>query len=255
MNTSPKIFVVLLIVFIAVALLDAANAKPPPVTLTVTPSVISNTYPGVITLNITSLTNTENVTIQRWLDLNGNGSIDAGEPMIDAFKITDNNITNALIGGITNINVPFDTNPAIGAITTTLNCPAAMLFDTIVGQYVFQVVSPSGRFSPVTATFAVTNATPGQSVSGIIYSNDIPFPHAVVVAKNQLADGGAAAGGRQQRTLFSRAAPRQLQSHRGDAQSLRRPVIRAVSNFNEWNVRDEQFVFDQRRGHDFGQCL
>jgi hypothetical protein len=193
MNTSPKIFVVLLIVFIAVALLDTANAKPPPVTLTVTPSVISNTYPGVITLNITSLTNTENVTIQRWLDLNGNGSIDAGEPMIDAFKITDNNITNALIGGITNINVPFDTNTINGVITTTLNCPAAMLFDTMVGQYVFQVVSPTGRFSPVTATFAVTNATPGQSVSGIIYSNGIPFPHAVVVAKNQLADGGAAA--------------------------------------------------------------
>ena len=156
------------------------------VALTVTPSVISNTYPGVITLDITGLTNTETVTVQRWLDLNGNGSIDAGEPMIDAFKITDNNITNALIGGITNINVPFDTNPTNGAITTALNCAWAL--DNMVGQYVFQVVSPSGRFSPVTATFAVTNAALGQSVSGIIYSNGVPCPNAVVWALDQQAD-------------------------------------------------------------------
>src|ERR1039457_4469666 len=91
-------------------LAGSANAGPPPVTLIVTPSVISNTYSEVIMLNITGLTNTETVTIQRWLDFNGNGSIDAGEPMIDAFQITDNNLTNALIGGITNLNVPFDTN-------------------------------------------------------------------------------------------------------------------------------------------------
>jgi hypothetical protein len=190
MNAKSKKFVVLLIALVASAVFDTANAMAP-VTLTVTPSVISNTYPGVITLNITGLTNTETVTIQRWLDLNGNGSIDAGEPMIDAFKISDGGAM--IIGGITNINVPFDSNPASGAITTTLNCPAALILDTMAGQYVFQMVSPTGRFSPVTATFAVTNAALGQSVSGIVYSNGVPFPNAVVVAKNQLADGGAAA--------------------------------------------------------------
>lgn len=188
MNPSPKKFVVLLIAFIAAALFDTANASA---LVTVTPSVISNTYPGVITLNITGLTNTEKVTIQRWLDFNGNGSIDAGEPMIDAFKITDGGAM--VIVGITNINVPFDSNPANGAITTTLNCPAALVLDNMVGQYVFQLVSPTGRFSAVTATFAVTNATLSQSVSGIIYSNGVPFPGAVVVAQDQQANDPAGA--------------------------------------------------------------
>jgi hypothetical protein len=164
-------------------LAGSINAQPPPVTLTVTPAVISNTYPGVITLNITGLTNTETVTVQRWLDLNGNGVIDPGEPLIDAFNLTDNILTNALIGGITNINVPFDTNPTNGAITTALNC--AWGFDNLVGHCVFQVVSPGGRFSPVTAPFAVTNATLGQSVSGIIYSNGAPCPNALVWALDQ----------------------------------------------------------------------
>jgi len=60
------------------------------VTLSVTPSVTSNTYSGVITLNVTGLTNSENVSIQTFLDLNANGAVDAGEPFIDVFKITDN---------------------------------------------------------------------------------------------------------------------------------------------------------------------
>jgi hypothetical protein len=171
------------LLLVLASLAGSANASPPPVTLTITPSVISNTYSGVITLNITGLTNTETVTIRRWLDLNGNGTNDAGEPLIDAFNITDNNLTNALIGGITNLNVPFDTNPTSGAITTALNCPWAL--DDLVGHYVFQVVSPGGRFSPVPATFAVTNAALGESVSGIIYSNGVPCPNATVWAQDQ----------------------------------------------------------------------
>ena len=87
-------------------------------TLTVTPSAISNTYTGVITLDITGLTNGETVGVQTWLDLNANGSIDPGEPMMDAFKIADGGAM--IVGGITNINVPFDSNSTTGAITTEI---------------------------------------------------------------------------------------------------------------------------------------
>jgi hypothetical protein len=190
METSSKNFTVLFMV--VAALFGVSNVGFALPALSVTPSVISNTYPGVITLNITGLTNTEKVTIQKWLDGNGNGLIDAGEPMIDTFNITDGGAS--IIGGITNINVPFDSNPTNGAITTTLNCPAALLLDNMVGHYVFRLVSPTGRFSPVTATFAVTNATLGQSISGIIYSNGVtPFPYAVVVAQDQQANNPAGA--------------------------------------------------------------
>ncbi len=180
-----KLFAVLLAAWLCVGVGVAA-------TLTITPSVISNTYPGVITLQIGGLTNTETVTVQKWLDGNANGLIDAGEPLMDAFKIADGGAM--VIGGVTNVSVPFDSNSATGAITTALYFGAAMALENIVGRQIYQVVSPTGRFSPVTATLTVTNAALPQSVSGIVYSNGVtPFPYAVVVAQDQQANNPAGA--------------------------------------------------------------
>src|SRR5437764_2613858 len=141
-------------------------------TLSVSPSVTSNTYAGVITLNITGLTNGEQVEIQKYLDLNGNGVVDAADALVDAFKLTDGGAT--LIGGITNLNVPFDSNPAAGAITTTHNFTSTLIVDTFVGSYIYRLVSPSGRFTPVPATFAVTNAAFSQYLAGTVFSNGVP---------------------------------------------------------------------------------
>lgn len=151
------------------------------VTLTVTPSVISNNYGGVITLNIAGLAGGEQVSIQKYFDLNGNGVVDPGEPLVDAFKIKDGGAN--VIGGVTNLNVPFDSNSATGAITTTLEFAPPRSLANAVGQYVFQVSSPSNNFTPVTATFTVTNAALAQSMSGVVYSNGVaPLPNAIVVA-------------------------------------------------------------------------
>ncbi|HWD94083.1 MAG TPA: carboxypeptidase-like regulatory domain-containing protein [Verrucomicrobiae bacterium] len=154
----------------------------PPIALTVTPATVSNTYPGAITLDITGLTNTEKVIIQRWVDYNSNGLIDAGEWLIDSFKISDGGAM--VIGGVTNVSVPYDNNPLTGEITTTFGLPPAMAVENMVGKYIFQVVSPTGRFSPATASFTITNSAFNQSVSGIVYSNGIPAPHSVVVAQD-----------------------------------------------------------------------
>ena len=43
-----------------------------------------------------------------------------------------------IIDGITNINVPFDSNSATGAITTTLNFAPPMVLENIVGQKVYR---------------------------------------------------------------------------------------------------------------------
>ena len=163
--------------FFVAALLGGLPAVLAQPAITVNPSVISNTYTGVITLNITGLTNSEKATVQQWLDLNGNGAIDPGEPMFDAFKIADGGAM--VIGGVTNVSVPFDSNPASGAITTTINFAPPMTFENITARRIFQVVSPSGT---ATATLDVTNGLTGQTVTGTIYSNDVPFPNAVVVA-------------------------------------------------------------------------
>ena len=170
-----------LAVFTVVALAVQANA----VTLSVSPAVTSNTYPGVITLNITGLTNTEQVVVQRWFDGNANGAIDAGEVMMELFKINDGGAM--IISGITNLNVPFDSNSTTGAITTTVNFAASMAIENMTGHFVCAVASPTGRFAPVTATFTVTNAALNQSISGIIYSNGVPSPYAFIVAQDTQA--------------------------------------------------------------------
>ncbi|HSY18990.1 MAG TPA: carboxypeptidase-like regulatory domain-containing protein, partial [Candidatus Acidoferrales bacterium] len=183
---SAKSFLFVIVsVFLLSAALDSSAA-----TLTVSPSVISNTYPGNITLNIGGLANGEAVTVQKWLDLNGNGVIDPGEPMIDAFGISDGGAM--IINGVTNISVPFDRNPTAGAITTVLNFAPPMTLENIVGQQIYRVVSPTGNFAPVTATNLVTNAITPQSLTGTVYSNGVtPLPYAVVVALPSSGYAGA----------------------------------------------------------------
>jgi hypothetical protein len=162
-------------------LLLAAGASA--ATLSVTPSITSNTYSGVITLNITGLTNGEQIVIQKYLDLNGNGIVDSNDPLVDAFRVTDGGAS--IIGGVTNLNVPFDSNPAPDAIITTHNFIPSLIVDTFVGSYIYAVTSPSGRFTPVPATFTVTNTPFAQYVSGTVFSNGVPLPNAVVVAQDQ----------------------------------------------------------------------
>ena len=170
------------LIIVAMAwLLTGLNQAAAQQTLTVSPAVTSNTYPGFITLKITGLTNTEQVIIQRWLDANGNGVVDPGEPMLETFKISDGGAM--VIGGVTNVSVPYDTDSNTGEIATTVNFGPPMSFVDITGQQIFRVVSPTSRFNPVSATFAVTNALLAQSVSGVVYSNGVAgLPNALVVA-------------------------------------------------------------------------
>jgi hypothetical protein len=161
------------------------------VTFDVTPAVVSNTYSGVITLNIGGLTNGEQIVVQKYIDVNGNGILDNGEPLVDASKLTDGKAS--IIGGVTNINVPYDQNPATGAITATLTFAAPVPLQNMVGSYIFQVSSPGNNFPPTNATFVITNAPLSQSVSGTIYSNGVaPLAGAVVVALD--ASGGGENG-------------------------------------------------------------
>ena len=168
---------------LAVALLLASQTPAAAVSLTVSPGSISNSYTGQITLNISDLTNGETVVVQKFLDLNANGNADSGEPLAATFRITDGGAM--VIGGVTNINVPFDANSATGAITTTLNIAPPRSLANMVGQYLFVVSSPVQRFSSVSATLTITNSALAQSLDGIVYSGSSPLPYAVVAVLTQ----------------------------------------------------------------------
>jgi len=141
------------------------------VTFSVTPATVSNTYVGPITLHIDGLTNTETVLIQKFLDLNANGAVDASDWLVQQFNLTDGQ-PGMVIGGVTNINVPGDTDTIMGQITAQLIFQNGDFMQNVAGQYVFTVSSPGGHFAPISQLFNVTNIPYAQMITGNVVSNN-----------------------------------------------------------------------------------
>ncbi len=155
--------------FLALACL--AGSARAAVTFNLTPATVSNTYTGVITLQITGLTNGETVVVKKYLDLDGNGEADTGDLLVQQFDLTDG-LPGMVIGGITNLNVPGDTDTIPGQITAELFFRNGDFMQNIVGQYNYVVRSPSGRFSAITNLLTVTNASYAQAFTGSVVSNN-----------------------------------------------------------------------------------
>ncbi len=149
------------------------------VTLTNTPSTVSNTYSGIITLQVGGLTNGETVVVQKFLDANANNVADAGDLLVEQFDLTDG--TSFVIGGVTNLNVPGDNDPVGGQITATLNFQNGDFVQDIVGKYIFVLSSPVGHFAVVTNFFSVTNSPYAQTIAGSVVSSGTNVPNAVVI--------------------------------------------------------------------------
>ena len=80
-----RLFLMLLLTVVARdCLLRSAAAA---VTFTNAPKVMSNTYSGFITLTIGGLTNAEKVVVQKFLDANTNGIIDATDLLVQQFTL------------------------------------------------------------------------------------------------------------------------------------------------------------------------
>jgi len=141
------------------------------VTFNLTPATVSSAYTGMIALQITGLTNIETVVVQKFLDLNGNGVVDAGDWLVQQFDLTDG-LPGMAIGGITNLNIPGDTDTVPGQITAELFFRNGDFMQNIVGQYIYVVSSPTGRFGAVTNLLTVTNAGYAQAFTGNVVSNN-----------------------------------------------------------------------------------
>ncbi len=178
MKIHPKMFSVLLAALSV--LLGADNACLGAVNFTVTPAAISNTYNGTITLQVTGLTSGDTVVVQKFLDANTNGVVDATDSLMQQFDLTDGS-AGMVIGGVTNINVPGDTDGGVnGQITAQLH-PSFDFMQVFVGKYLFVLSSPVSHFSPQTASFSVTNFPYAQRITGTVVSNTTPVPNAVII--------------------------------------------------------------------------
>lgn len=177
-----------------------ANAETP--ILSITPSAVSNTYAGNITLQVTGITNGETVVVQKYIDGNSNGVVDAGDILWQQFTLTDGQASVFTNGAtlVTNYAVPGDTDSTAGQITTPFTLPVSGFEQSIVANYLYVLSSPYGNFAPVTNSFTVTNFPFGQSFSGSIMNNGTNVPNAAVllfqpVGNNFNPQGGTVADG------------------------------------------------------------
>ncbi len=102
--------------------------------------------------------------------------------MVQQFSLTDGK-AGMVIGGVTNWNVPGDTNTTGGTITTTLNFQNSDFIQNVTGKYLYKLSSPTGHFTPVTNNFNVTNFPYTQKFTGNVVSNgtSTTLPNAVVI--------------------------------------------------------------------------
>jgi hypothetical protein len=151
------------------------------VTFTVTPCVISNTYTGTITLQISGIPPGDTVVVQRFLDADANTVLDSSNLLIQQFNLTDGQ-SGMVIGGVANINVPYDTDGMTnGQITAQLNFPDVGIVPDTVGKYFFVVSSPAGDFAPMTNSFAITNFPFSQMITGDVVSGTNSVPDAIIM--------------------------------------------------------------------------
>jgi pimeloyl-ACP methyl ester carboxylesterase len=149
------------------------------VTFSVTPSVVGSQDAGTITLSITGLTNGETVVVQKFLDANTNGVIDSGDTLWQQFQLQDGQAS--IIGGVTNVNVPGDTDSTGAQITAALHFPSSDFSQNMIGEYAFRLSSPNGHFTPVTRFFVITNVPSLQTITGSVVNSGTNVPNAVVI--------------------------------------------------------------------------
>jgi hypothetical protein len=177
----------------ALALVQAVKAQ---VTFSISPATaVSDTYTGDLTLTITGLTNGETVTLQAFLDVKANGVIDGSDLLLGQGPLTDGRAL--AFDGVTNLNVPGDLDAIPGQITARLPFQTAFSYRDVgqnfIGNYLFRVSSPTGRFAAITNSAAVTNANFGQSFTGAVQSNGTNVPYALVFLLILPAGDGMAA--------------------------------------------------------------
>ena len=153
------------------------------ITLTVSPSSVSNGYNGYITLQIGGVPSGAGVVVQKFLDANSNGVVDAGDIMVLQGNDLKDGKVSQVIGGVTNFNVPSDSDGATnGSITAKILFNNGDFIQQTIGQYLFVISSTNGAFTPVTNAFNVTNLPYGQKITGTVTNGaGVPVTNALVI--------------------------------------------------------------------------
>lgn len=149
-------------------------------TFDISPASLPSDALGVVVHQIALPSAGGSVLVERFMDLNSNGQVDEGEPLIRRFTVTDG--VAPTIGGVRNRNIPGDDDGAVNsAIRIDLAFPGIeLVMGRMVGDFVVKVSSGA---SSVSKRFSVTAPNLPQQVTGTVLnaSTRAPIPRAFVV--------------------------------------------------------------------------
>lgn len=147
---------------------DALSSMPAlPPRLDLTPGVITNDYPGKVTVTISGLKPGQTAKIETFLDENNNGQIDRDEPLIQSIAVADGVLP--YLNGLRNTNVPGDEDGATnGQVRVELDFARRSEIEAVASSYAYKVSSSANAFTPVTAPFAIQQKAYPQGVSGSV---------------------------------------------------------------------------------------
>jgi Carboxypeptidase regulatory-like domain len=176
MTSISSLRLLLVVLVVLSASLDAMA-----VTFNISPASVPNSFTGTVELKIIGVSPGGTVRIEKYLDENADGQIEAQEPLLESFLVTDGLVP--IIGGITNVVVHADHDGSTnGQIIFNLDFSQTTEIDRISGQYLFKVSDPSGSFSPLIQPFALTATPLPQGITGLVTdaSTGKPIPSAQV---------------------------------------------------------------------------
>lgn len=148
--------------------------------LNVTPAQAAYNYTGNIEVQITGLTNTQQVILQQYLDINGNGAVEETDLLVGQFPLQDGRLPR--FGGVRNTNALGDEDDTgNGQITARFALKALPEVARAVAKYAYRVIPASAGFTPVTDTFEVVEPVTLQRVHGQVTAGGQPVPYALVI--------------------------------------------------------------------------
>jgi hypothetical protein len=153
--------------------------------LTISPPSIGSDFIGTVKLEVAGINSGAAIRIEKFLDENSDGQIQASEPLLQSFLVVDGQVP--VIGGITNLLVFSDADGTTnGAVTVQLDFSQTTELDRISGQYLFRLSEPNSSFAPVIQPFAITAVPLSQGVRGQVTdaTSGKPIPSAQVALVN-----------------------------------------------------------------------
>ncbi|GEP42064.1 carboxypeptidase regulatory-like domain-containing protein [Brevifollis gellanilyticus] len=148
--------------------------------LQLTPATLTSTSTSSAVLQIKGMTAGDTAAVERFVDVNGNGIIDAADFLAEKFAVTSGEV--ASIGGVRNPFVAGDEDGAAdGQISVKITPSVGSEFGRLAGAHILRVSSPFENFAPLTTTLTLTQPALAQSFTGTITDGANRVPYASVV--------------------------------------------------------------------------